>query len=92
MHFTNYYSIKSGFRQEKAFFFRKEMFFSEKPLTKGVGIGYNISCHCVKACAWQHEPASETQQKEVQSNAENVSTEEASEKKGAWLQKENEDC
>lgn len=30
--------------------------------------------------------------KEVLQNAQNVSTEEASEKEGAWLQKENEDC
>ena len=33
----------------------------------------------------------QTKIKEVQVNAQNLSTQKASEKKGAWLQKENED-
>ena len=39
----------------------------------------------------QDKNASDLLLKEVQINAQNLSTQKASEKKGAWLQKENED-
>ena len=54
-------------------------------------IGYNIPCHCVKACFIEGETLP-IQNKGGAYDAENLPTEKASEKKGAWLQKENEDC
>ena len=66
----------------------------EKSLDKMGMIGYNIACHCVKK-AYSKLKKGKTLpiiSKGGANDAQNLSTEKASEKKGAWLQKENEDC
>ena len=65
----------------------------EKTLDKKGLIGYNMTCHCVKSVfqAWKCETLP-INLKEVQNDAQNLPTEKASKKKGARLQKENEDC
>ena len=54
-------------------------------------IGYNVECHCVKAYFMLKGETLPIQLKGGANDAQNLSTEKASEKKGAWLQKENED-
>ena len=57
-------------------------------MTKEGAFGYNITCHCVKAC----ERTLPITVKGGADRVKNVSTEETSEKERARLQKKNEDC
>ena len=64
----------------------------EKTLDKKKRIEYNVECHCVKAYFMLKGETLPIQFKGGAYDAQNLSAEKASEKKGAWLQKENENC
>jgi len=53
---------------------------------------YNRECHCVKSVNRLKSNTLPIKNQGGAENAQNISTQEASEKEGAWLQKENEDC
>ena len=55
-------------------------------------MGYNVECHCVKSDFMLKGETLPIQFKGGAYDAQNLSAEKASEKKGAWLQKENENC